>query len=305
MAQPILRPLSFGEILDGAFSLYRRNFATLALTALIPTLGILAAFLALGNSYVSAFTTPDADPMAAMAQMMSGLWKIMLVGIAGALIMWPALTRQVAQAYTGQPTSLADGFSAGARAVLPLIGAGLLAWLGMMVAGAGVGIVLVIVTVVLGMMGTAMAVLAMVLMVLGYLAFAAAALAVLFAVVPAVVVEGAGPVEALERSFTLARGALGRVAGMMTVAMVISYLPMMAVMALTGGFQQMMDPDALPTAGQFITQQVLSMGVGILTTPFLCAVVVLLYFDRRVRTEALDVQMMADHLGDGLAVAGD
>jgi hypothetical protein len=118
---------------------------------------------------------------------------------------------------------------------------------------------------------------------------------------PAIVVEGAGPLEALERSFTLARGALGRVIGLMLVTLLITYLPMMAVMAFTGGFAQIMNPDAIPTAGQFITQQVLSMGVGILTTPFMVAVIVLLYFDRRVRTEALDVQMMTDQL----AVAGD
>lgn len=305
MTPPILRPLAFGEILDGAFSLYRRNFPTLALTALIPTLGILVAFLALGNSYVSAMTTPEADPLAAMTQMMSGLWKIMLVGIAGTLIMWPALTREVSQAYTGQPTSLADGFSAGARAMLPLLGAGFLGWLGMIVAGGVVAIALMIMMFAFSLMGPLMMGLGGLLMVLAYLAFFFGAIAVLFAVVPAVVVEGAGPLEALERSFTLARGALGRVAGVMTVAMLISYLPIMAVMALTGGFRQMANPEALPTAGQFITQQLLSMGVGVLTTPFLVAVIVLLYFDRRVRTEALDVQMMADRLGEGMAVAGD
>ena len=37
MALSNLRPLSFGEILDSAFTLYRRNFATFVLTALIPT----------------------------------------------------------------------------------------------------------------------------------------------------------------------------------------------------------------------------------------------------------------------------
>lgn len=122
----------------------------------------------------------------------------------------------------------------------------------------------------------------------------------LFAVAPAVIVERAGPLEALERSFTLARGALGRVIGLMLVTILITYLPMIAVLAVTGGFAQLANPGAVPSGAQFITQQVLSMGVGILTTPFMAAVIVLLYFDRRVRTEALDVQMMTD----SLAVAG-
>ena len=42
MPVPNLRPLGFGEILDGAFSLYRRNLVTFFLTAVLP-LGALAA----------------------------------------------------------------------------------------------------------------------------------------------------------------------------------------------------------------------------------------------------------------------
>lgn len=299
MSHPILRPLALGEILDGAFTLYRRNFPTFLITALIPTLGVAAGFVMLGSGYVQAMTSPD--PPAVFAQMMSGLWKMMLLGVAATLVMWPALTRQAAQAYTGQPTSVADGFSAGARAMLPLLGAAIVAAIGMLLAGFGVGIVLTIVVMIFGAMGTVMGVVGAMLLALGYVAFFFAAFAVLFAVVPAVVVEGAGPIEALERSFTLARSGLRKVAGVMTVAMMISYLPMMAVMAFTGGIAQMMDSSNVPSAGQFITQQLLSTGVGVLTTPFLASVIVLLYFDRRVRTEALDVHMMTD----SLAVAGD
>jgi hypothetical protein len=299
MAHPILRPLAVGEILDGAFTLYRRNLPTFLVTALIPTLAVAAGFVLLGSGYVEAMT--NSDPTAMVTQMMSGLWKMMLLGFAATLVMWPALTRQAAQAYTGQPTSVADGFSAGARATLPLLGASVVAGIAMMLAGFGVAIVLTVVVLIFGAMGAVMGIVGAVLVMLGYLAFFSVAFAVLFAVVPAVVVEGAGPIVALERSFTLARSALGKVTGVMTVAMLISYLPIMAVMALTGGLARMMDPSNVPSAGQFITQQLLSTGVGVLTTPFLASVVVLLYFDRRVRTEALDVQMMTD----SLAVAGD
>ena len=299
MALPALRPLSFGETLDGAFTLYRRNFATFVVTTLIPTLGLLAGFLLLGDGFVSAMTTAEPEEMA--VEMMAGTFLILFMAMAATLVMWPALTRQAAQAYTGQPTSVGDGFRSALRAILPLLGAAFLAWLGMVVAVIGLVIVVFVIVMVFAAMGGAMAVVGMLLAGVAYVAFILAAIAILFAVVPAIVVEGAGPLGALERSFTLARGALGRVAGIILVAGLISYLPIMAVMALTGGFAQLMDPSAVPTAGQVITQQVLSMGVGILTTPFLVSVVVLLYFDRRVRTEALDVQMMTD----ALAVAGD
>jgi hypothetical protein len=299
MALPILRPLAFGEILDGAFTLYRRNFVTFALTTLIPTVGIVIGFFTLGSGYVDAMTS--ADPLVMFTQMMTGLWKLTLLFVAGALVMWPALTRQVAQAYTGQPTSLADGFAAGARAILPLFGVAVLVWIGMIVTGFAAGIVLSMVLMAFTAMGGLMGLVGMALAFLGYCAFVLAFAALLFAVVPAVVVEGAGPRQALERSFTLARGALGQVVGVMTVAILIAYLPMLAVMALTGWFARMMDRGALSDGELFITQQVLGMSVGILTTPFLASVIVLLYFDRRVRTEALDVQMMAD----SLALAGD
>ncbi|HEX5870229.1 MAG TPA: hypothetical protein VFY65_07440 [Longimicrobium sp.] len=298
MALPFLRPLAFGEILDGAFQLYRRHFATFAVTTLIPTLALMAGFLALGDGFVNAMTTANPEELAVDA--MIGMFVIMTLGLAASLVMWPALTRQAAQAYTGQPTSVADGFRASARTILPLLGAAFLAFAGMIVAAIGLVIVLMIVMLVFGAMGSAMAVVGMLLVGVGYFAYLAGAAAILFAIVPAIVVEGAGPWRALERSFTLARGALGRVAGVLLVAMLIAYLPVMAVMALTGGFAQMMDPSAVPSAGQVVAQQMLAMGVGILTTPFLVAVIVLLYFDRRVRTEALDVQMATD----SLAVAG-
>jgi hypothetical protein len=123
----------------------------------------------------------------------------------------------------------------------------------------------------------------------------------LFGVLPAIVVENAGPLRSLERSVELARGAMGRVVGLMLVTLLITYLPMMAVLAFTGGFAQMANPSAVPTPTQFITQQVLALGIGVFTGPFMVSVMVLLYFDRRVRTEALDVQMMTDRL----ALAGD
>jgi hypothetical protein len=301
MALPTLRPLSFGEILDGAFTLYRRNFVTFAGTALIPTAAMVVAFLVLGGGFVAAMTSAGGTPAERLGQAMSGFFLVMLVGLAGGLVMWGALTHQASQAYTGHATSVGDGFRTGGRAALPLLGTVLLAWIALVVAAVGVGIVLMIVMFAFAAAGGAAAVIGAALVFVGWIVFALAAFSMLFAVAPAVVVEGAGPLQALERSFTLARGALGRVIGLLLVTLLITYLPMIAVLALTGGFTAMMNPQAVPSAGQFITQQVLSMGVGVLTTPFMVSVIVLLYFDRRVRTEALDVQMMTDRL----AVAGD
>jgi hypothetical protein len=298
MALPALRPLSFGEILDGAFTLYRRNFVTFAVTALLPMAAMMIAMLVLGGGFVAAMTSTD--PAAMIGAAFGGLLVIVLIAVAAMLVMWGGLTHEASQSYTGQPTSLGDGLRAGLRSALPLLAAFVVAGIAGVVAVMAMGFVGGILMALLGSMGGAAGTLGGFLMFALIFAAYLGIIGLLFAVAPAVVVERAGPLEALERSFTLARGALGRVIGLMLVTLVITYLPMAAVLAVTGGFAQLVNPQAAPTGAEFITQQVLSMGVGILTTPFMTAVIVLLYFDRRVRTEALDVQMMTD----SLAIAG-
>lgn len=299
MALTILRPLSFGEILDGAFNLYRRNFATFVLTALIPTAVVLGGFMLLGGSLMAAMTSND-DAAILGAMLGTGMLVIVLA-LAAFLVMYGALAHQAAQAYTGQPSSVGDGMRAGLKAAPRLLGASIMAWVGLVVVIFGVMLVGMLISAVLGALGSGMAMVAGLLMVVLVFGVTLAAISMLFGVLPAIVVENAGPLRSLERSLELARGAIGRVLGLMLVTLLITYLPMMAVMAFTGGFAQMANPNAVPTPTQFITQQVLAMGISLFTGPFMVSVMVLLYFDRRVRTEALDVQMMTDRL----ALAGD
>lgn len=298
MAAPQFRPLGFGEILDGAFTLYRRNFVPLLLTALIPSVLIVAGFAVVGTQGV---TTDPQDIEAGMRFAVAMLGYSLVAGLVS-LVLWAALTREAAQAYLGHPVSVGDGMRTAFRKLLPLLGAAILMFVAMLVTYFVV-VLLVGIVVAVGMAtgNTAlMVILGVVATIVGIGAFLGMA-SLLFAVIPAIVVEDRGPLQSFGRSFDLARGALGRVAGLMVVSFIIVYLPVIAVAWLTGGFASFSNPQAMPSMGQFLTQQLLSGGVGILTTPFLVSVIVLLYFDRRVRTEALDVQMMTDRLaGAGL-----
>lgn len=299
MSMPNIRPLGFGEILDGAFTLYRRNLVTFLVTAILP-MAVMGAVLAMfGMSVFGAIAS--GDPTWFMS-VMGGLLLMVVLGGVVYVVMWAALTREASQAYLGQPTSVGDGMQAGFRKLLPIIGAGIVSVIGMFVVFFALSIVVGILAAIAGGSGsTVMAV------IIGFITFVAMmavyllTFAFLFAVLPAIIVENKGPIEAIGRSIDLARGALGRVVGLMLVTVLITYLPVMTVMLVTGGFASVMNPEAVPTAGQFMTQQLLGLGAGVLTTPFMVAVIVLLYFDRRVRTEALDVQMAADRL----AMAGD
>lgn len=294
MSQPILRPLGFGEILDGAFTLYRRNLAVFLGTALVPTAALFAIFLLGGRGLAVAMTTGDS---AALGGAEVGLaLLVVVVALATALLMWGGLTHLAALAYTGQPVSIADGLRVGLGKALTLLGAGIISVMGLLLAALGVFVALVIVLLLLSVLGTVGAVLGQVVAALAWTVVFLAALGAVFAVGPAVVVEGARPLEAVERSFTLARDALPRIVGVMVVALLITSLPGVAINWLTGGFATLMNPDVVPSPGTLMTRELLSIVGTAITTPFSVAVTVLLYFDRRVRTEALDVQMMADRL---------
>jgi hypothetical protein len=263
-----LRPLGLGEILDRAFALYRGHFVTLFSTALLgflPILGFAALFL-------PALLLIDPEHPDGGVGAMAAMGGAMLVGIplilAGTVLAWGALTHQLSEAYLGGEVSVRSGFRAAWRRLLPLTGVSFLALVAMMI-----GFVLCFVPGVLAMI-------------------------VLFAVFPAVVVEGRGPMEAIERSRQLARGAWGPIFLTFLVILLISWVPgmglwtLMAVgLAVAGATES--EGAAL---GVMVVYQLLSLVVSALTTPFLATGTVLLYYDRRVRSEALDLEMAADAL---------
>lgn len=291
MTGPHFRPLGFGEILDGAFTLYRRNLVTFLVTALVPTLALMQLLPLITTS---AGATASGDPAQILRAFVSMMLILFLAGLVY-IVMWAALTREASQAYLGQPATLADGLRTGVRKVPAVLGAGIVIFIALLAAYVAVALLFIIIAGAGAASGSAG--MGVVFVMVAAVAAAAAyvlVIALLFAVLPAIVVEDKGPLQAIGRSFDLARGALGRVVGLMLVTLIIVYLPIIAVLWLTGGFADMANPQA--ATGQFGTQQLLGTGVGVLTTPFMAAVIVLLYFDRRVRTEALDVQMAADRL---------
>ena len=290
-----LRPLSFGETLDRAFTLYRRNFLLFVGTSLLTMFAVFVAAVVLGG-LATAMAVIIPGPLAIV------FMALLFLGIAAvATIPGGALAQQAAQTYAGKPTSLADGIAAARRAAMTLVGAGILAGLTF---GALMFIVLTvtyILNLVVRALGiTSLSVLVSLLSVLGMMGAFCFVAALFFGVVPAVVVEEKGPVEAVSRSLQLAQGALPRIAGTMVVSILITYLPILALAAVTGGFAAMADPAAGEmgrVVAAMVLQQLLTLLIGVLTLPFLLSVMVVLYYDRRVRTEALDVQILTEQLG--------
>jgi hypothetical protein len=261
-----LRPLSFGEILDGAFVLYRRHFSTFFTTAIIPLLPVALLWGVFGY-----LTGGAGEFTASFGLLFLAVYPVMIVGT---MLVWGALIHETSRAVEGGSIDRGEAYRVSLRRMLPGIAAGFL-----FLILCGLGMVLLIVP--------------------GILVCIA-----LFATWHVVVIEGRGPVEALSRSRELARGAWGRIFGVMLVATIIIMIPSMLVGATTGAMLAGAvltsgDPDAVAGAmGTFsAVNNVLSILLSALTTPFLTAALTVLYYDRRVRTEALDLEMATERLG--------
>lgn len=302
MPVPTLRPLGFGEVLDGAFSLYRRNFGSFVATALFPSLALLVAGVLYALAMARAIQQ-EGSVAGASTAVTGPLLGLVGVGVLVMLLSWAALARQAAQAFTGAPIGTGEGLRAGLHAMLPLLGASFLAIVATLVGVAAAGLVGAILMMIGAAIGTVVGVIFTVVMFLGILLAYATGGALFAGAIPPIVVEGRGPLSALTRSFDLLRGAYWRVVGLIAVSIIIAYLPVAGVTFLTGTSSMMFNPATtdMPGAGALVAQQVLGWVATVLTTPFVVSAIVLNYFDRRVRTEGLDVQVMAD----GLALAGE
>ena len=268
MAFSQLRPLSLGEVLDGAFTIYRRQFVSLFLTALLPQLPMIV-LMALYYLFLGSVTSPAGPDLSATMGITVMLVALVLLPLAiiGSFTAIGGVTFQVARAYTGKPVTTGEAIRRGFQRSLPMTGAYFV-----------VGI---------------MSMFGLLAFIIGFFVVWVSA----FAVAPAVVLERRGPIEAISRSWEMVKGAWGEVFLVIFIASMIATLPGSAVgmfavfggLVISGG-----DPDTLMAAQA--VGQVLSQLTRTLTIPFSLGATVLLYYDRRVRTEALDVQMMAESL---------
>lgn len=259
----VMRPLSFGEILDNAFTLYRRNFSVLFALALVPQLPVVVFWL-----LAPLLVGTDADAVNAATLL------IMPYSIFAWLLMMGALTHATAQAYSGERPEFGAAVRRGLRRWLPLTVASLLAYLLTFI-----GFVFLIVP---GLI----------------------LLAMFFAIAPAVVLEDRGPTAAMARSRELSRGARMRILGALLVAWLITLLPAMAIWMAAGVSEaaRVGAGGEIGEGGWFISMiNAASSVIGAVTWPFIIIVTVLLYFDRRARTEAPDLEQAAASLQNSSA----
>jgi hypothetical protein len=263
----LLRPLTTGEILDGAFGLYRRKLPWMAAAGV--------------NLYAPFLLLVPFDPTLAL-WLSTGVWPWLL----GALI-W-----QSAEIIQGREPRIGRALLTGLKRYFPFL-ANLLLY-GLMLAVLAVPSTLVV----LGAMALwpPLGLVAVLLLLPLGLLF----LTLFFAWQQVVVLERGWDFPL--RSPRLARGAWFKIAFVTVLGMVIAALPGMAVnvgsLWASGTLASLADPEgpqqsAVSVIGQFT--------VNVLVAPFSALLVTLLYFERRVQVDGLDVERSVEVLERSLA----
>ncbi|BBZ78122.1 hypothetical protein MANY_34590 [Mycolicibacterium anyangense] len=306
-----LRPLSLSDIFNGAVGYIRTNpKATLGLTAVVVIITqILALLLQLGPlAYAGRVGAQTGDELST-PMLIGSAASTIAGGIATALsaiLLSGMLTVVVGRAVFGSTITVGEawqrvrgrllaliGLSAlEVVAAVVVIGAVILAILGISVAGNTVAAVLVGIP--------------LVLMMIAVLLYLYTALA--FAPV-AIVLERKSVMEAINRSFGLVRNHFWRVLGIRLLASLVAGLVAGAV-AVPFSIAGQLTALGADTSGPFIAATAIAAVGGaigqIVTAPFNAGVVVLLYTDIRIRAEAFDLVLQTGAArGPAEADAGD
>lgn len=292
-----LRPLAVGELLDGAFATIRRHpRVTLGLAALIATAQALLSVVVPG--LLGAATTPLADTGAAGSE--TGLQVFQLISqgvgaVVGALLgtlFAGMIIVVVSEAVLGREVPAGAVWARVRPRFWALIGVALLAGLGPYLLAAAV----IALAILLIALGGGVAALIAVPMVIGAVIGAVYLRNLWSLSAPALVLESTRPVAALRRSRTLVRGSWWRLFWLRLLAGLIASavsgviaLPFALVgVAVNGG-----DVGADGTTPvSFVALYALGAALAAtITLPFSSGVQALLYVDRRIRAEALDVKL--------------
>ena len=307
--QPVLpgsgrfRAQAVGELLDSAFSLYRRNVRLiLAITAVVQLPLALFSYLAYQFTGITSATTRLQQLSAngpVTRQQLSDLGSTFItvfavvvgIGLVQALVVQPiataAMTRAVGDVYLDQPATVGGAYRAVGRRVGAVVGVAVLLFLtGVGLFAAAFGLVVGAIYA-FGANGAALLIVIVPVMIfvviLVYTRWLFAA--------PIVILERVGARAALRRSWQLVRGSTARVFGISLLVGLITGILAAIVGALLTVVTGFGDENL-----RLILNQLASLILAVLIQPISFIVVVLLYYDLRIRREAFDIEMLAANL---------
>jgi hypothetical protein len=299
-----LRPLGLGELLDGSVGVLRRYpRPTLGLAAAVAVVATLANVLLLLTAFRPFVdldsTTLDSGSTEALEEALGGAAVGgLLTGVLTLLstaVLTGILTAVVGKAVLGQPLGLRGAWAQVRPLLLRLVGVAVLLAL---IAGGIVAVSMLIGILLIAAGGAALAIVGVPLILAG-LAGAAYVYIRLSLAPCALVLEKVGATDSLRRSWLLVKGDWWRVFGItlltIAVAMFVSLVIQVpfellgygSVSDLTGGGGDLLSTRTL------IASSLGSIVAATLVDPFTAGVRALLYVDRRMRAEGLDVALTA------------
>ena len=294
-----LRPLTLGEIYDGAFRSIRANprvmfgFSAIVVgvAAIVGGLAwwlVIPSVAALVDANLPSELTADGgdDLIASLYSMYAMLPFLVVAGI----VLTGVLTVSVSRSVIGQKVAVGDLWRQYWKRVLLVGGYTLLQ-------STALAVVIVVFVLVVAAAATASGALAGVIGVLGGLGLVVGIVWVtvrLIFVPPVLMLEGRRLFPTIARAWRLTRGSFWRILGINLLAQLIAQVvsQVLAVpTSIIGGIIAATTPDGA-TSGGYIAATTVGMAVAY-TIPaiFLAAVVALQYIDVRIRKEGLDVQL--------------
>jgi hypothetical protein len=301
-----LRPLMFGEIMDGAFQTIRRNPKAML------GAGLLAQALGAVITAVVPMVTPASDASAEtwLANLSTSEMTGIVAGVAGAfmlvglvsvfisVVMQGAMVVPVARSILNRHTGFRQMWLLARSRAWALVR---LAGIGMAAALLAVALIAVATALLANSMGTGSLVIVLPL----FLAFIAAMIwvSVKLTVAPAVIViEDLGALDGIRRSWAVTRGSWWRVLGIVLVVSllvgIIGQIILIPVTLLSGllttvaGPQDPASQTATLQAVAGVAMAVVSAAVGAVAFAFQTSVMALLYMDLRMRNDGLDIALL-------------
>ncbi|MBR8741314.1 glycerophosphoryl diester phosphodiesterase membrane domain-containing protein [Nocardiopsis sp. MG754419] len=311
-----LRPMTLGDVFNGAFSYVRNNPKTtmglaLVVMALASVLSSVASTLFL-DDYTTFMDEVFADPTALdpeaplfpFSPLVMGLMYLgeLIVYLGGAILLG-LLAAVAGMAVLGHRLTAGQAWAAARGRIGAILGLAVLK----LVIGFVIGVVFalaLILAVFVGVMvgyasgGGAGIAIGLLIALVGALAVAAPALWIwirLYYAMPLVVLERVGPFQAMARSWRLSQGSWWRTLGYWLLALVIVFAVQMILstpVSMIAAFIGLAAPGALwATVAAGAITYVLTVLIYAITQPFVAGVNTLLYVDLRMRREGLDLKL--------------
>lgn len=291
-----LRPMEFGEILDGALSLFRRHFGlflklSLAVMWLPIALGVYWRVRFLGLSAAN----PEQAAALLQGEVLSfSLWALAwaLIYGAGMLLLTAGSIRIIADSYLGREPQFGEALGFGVGKIVPLFLVGLGKSLLLILIGVLCGVVIAVTAAAGKALGPGVVILGVFVEVVATIWLVLYVATGYMVTTPTVVLETLpSSFDSFGRSWELTRGARGRVFGLVFVGTLIAgFLPQLVLSAVGGLVTELLPSFVLPWT-------IVAAALPIVLTPIVPCILTLAYYDLRVRREGFDLQLLSEQLG--------